>query len=146
VLSLDVNENISKFDFHSSGLNLGSVSLSTNHPHVEKVDVTMESDEKAERVILHMATLLPAGSKAQLRIAFDSELTDGLMGYYRSAYKVNGTDKYYSLTQLAVGTLLCAYCTLIMLTLNIADSCSPRLPLLGRTRAKSDVRADHDLS
>jgi aminopeptidase 2 len=131
VFSLDVNENTSKFDFHLSSLNLGSVSLSANLLHVQQVDVTMAFDEKAERVILLMDTLLLAGSKAQLHIAFHGELTDGLMGYYRSAYKVNGTDKYYSLTQLAVSALLYAYSTLIMLTLNIADSCAPRVPLLG---------------
>jgi aminopeptidase 2 len=113
---LDVKHETSKIEFHTANLNLGNASLHVGDLKTEQVDSSREFDTKAERATLHFATPLPAGSKAQLRIAFDGPLTDALMGYYRSSYKVAGKEKYYSLTQFEVRGCSGSYLSWLMET------------------------------
>lgn len=63
-------------------------------------------DEEAERATLPLPVKLPAGSKAELKIDFEGELTGAMMGYYRSAWEHEGKTQYYSLTQFEVRHLL----------------------------------------
>lgn len=59
-------------------------------------------DEDNERATIKLPTTLAAGTKVVVKIDFESELTGSMMGYYRSAYEVNGKTEYYALTQFAV--------------------------------------------
>lgn len=62
---------------------------------------SVDFDSNMERGILSFKKALSAGSKAQLKIAFEGQLTGAMMGYYRS---VGGEDgkKVYALTQFEV--------------------------------------------
>jgi aminopeptidase 2 len=56
-------------------------------------------DTIAERITYSFPAVLPAGSKAELRIGFGGKLTGGMAGYYRSAWEHGGKTKFYALTQ-----------------------------------------------
>lgn len=88
-------------------------------------------DEANERATIALPTVLPAGSEAQLRIDFESEITGALMGYYRSAWEHEGKTKYYALTQLGVSD-----CRLFDLQTHaqrrLAYGRQESVPLLGR--------------
>lgn len=64
--------------------------------------MTRKFDSKSERGTLDLPTALPANSAATLTIAFSGELTDGMVGYYKSTYEDNDEKKAYSLTQFEV--------------------------------------------
>lgn len=59
-------------------------------------------DEPRGRVSVDLPVALPVGSQLQLRIDFEGELTDAMMGYYRSSWEDEGKTKYYALTQFEV--------------------------------------------
>lgn len=59
-------------------------------------------DKDQERLTLQLATSLPAGSNAKLKIAFGGELTNSMAGYYKSSWEHEGKTKYYALTQFEV--------------------------------------------
>ena len=59
-------------------------------------------DDVEERATLKLPVVLPAGSKAQLKIDFEGEITGAMMGYYRSAWENEGKTEYYTLTQFEV--------------------------------------------
>lgn len=60
-------------------------------------------DTVAERVTYSFPTVLPAGSKAELRIGFGGKLTGGMAGYYKSSWEHEGKTKFYALTQFEAG-------------------------------------------
>ena len=62
----------------------------------------MEIDTVMERVTYTFPSVLPAGSKAELTIAFGGKLTGSMAGYYRSSWEHEGKKKHYSLTQFEV--------------------------------------------
>lgn len=69
-------------------------------------EVTVSTvDKTQERTTFQLSRNLPAGSKAELQIAFRGEITGSLMGYYKSSYEVDGKTKHYALTQFEVGTV-----------------------------------------
>jgi aminopeptidase 2 len=69
-------------------------------------------DKTQERTTFQLSRNLPAGSKAELHIAFSGEITGSMMGYYKSSYEVDGKTKHYALTQFEVwDTDLCSIVT-----------------------------------
>jgi aminopeptidase 2 len=104
--SLEVKKETSKLEFHSAELNLGSASLHSDALQTEQIDTSRTYNKEQERTTLHFAKPLPAGTKAQLHIAFDGPLTGSMMGYYKSSYEVDGKTKYYTLTQFEVDACL----------------------------------------
>jgi aminopeptidase 2 len=49
-----------------------------------------------------LTDVLPAGSKAELKIIFEGELTGNMLGYYKASWEHEGKTKYYALTQFEV--------------------------------------------
>jgi aminopeptidase 2 len=120
--SLNVHSETNKVEFHATELNLGNAIAFCDGLQTEQLDTSRAFEKEQERTILHFATAFPAGSNVQLRIAFDGVLTDSMMGYYKSKYEVDGATKYYSLTQLAV-------CSLVLSQrFHLTHVCSPRPP------------------
>jgi aminopeptidase 2 len=111
--SLDVKNKTSKLVFNSADLELGHASIHSDALKTDQDESSRSYDKKQERTTLHLATPLPAGSKASLQVAFSGELTGSMMGYYKSAYEVEGQKKFYTLTQFEVriprsfGTTMC---------------------------------------
>jgi aminopeptidase 2 len=69
----------------------------------EEQELTVSAfDKTQERVTFQLSRNLPAGSKAELKIAFSGEITGAMMGYYKSSYDVDDKTKYYALTQFEV--------------------------------------------
>ena len=62
-------------------------------------------DETQERIAYEFRHALPADSKAELEMVFGGKLTGSMVGYYKSAWKHEGTTKYYALTQFEVRIL-----------------------------------------
>jgi Peptidase M1 N-terminal domain len=60
---------------------------------------SVEIDTLSERVTYFFPSVLPAGSKAELTIAFGGRLTGSMAGYYKSSWELEGKMKYYALTQ-----------------------------------------------
>ena len=90
--------------FHTSKLNLGHAKLfseALKEPLIQKASELSFSEED-ERATFELPVTLPAGSKAQLKIDFEAELTGAMMGYYRSAWENEGKTEYYTLTQFEV--------------------------------------------
>ncbi|EIN08063.1 hypothetical protein PUNSTDRAFT_126849 [Punctularia strigosozonata HHB-11173 SS5] len=98
-INLDVKAETSTLVFNSSDLNLGNITLQSDALHTAQTESSRSFEKEQERMHVHFATSLPAGSKAQLQIAFDGKLTGSMMGYYYSTYEQDGKTKYYALTQ-----------------------------------------------
>ncbi|KIP07998.1 hypothetical protein PHLGIDRAFT_105051 [Phlebiopsis gigantea 11061_1 CR5-6] len=98
---LDVVEETNSIQFHTAKLNLGRVQLTSTALKEELVQPAsaLTYDDKDERATLPLPTTLPAGSKIALKIDFDGELTNGMMGYYRSEWEHDGKKAHYALTQ-----------------------------------------------
>jgi aminopeptidase 2 len=108
IFSLDVKSETDKLEFHSSSLNLGNASVFSDALKTTQTDTSRTFEPEQERAILHFATPFPAGSKIQLRIAFDGVLTGAMMGYYKSKYDLDEKTAYYALTQFEVWLVLAA--------------------------------------
>jgi aminopeptidase 2 len=68
----------------------------------EQVTTAAAFDKVQERTTYQLTNTLPAGSKAELKIAFGGELTGSMMGYYKASWQHEGKTKYYALTQFEV--------------------------------------------
>lgn len=99
----------------------------------------MDFDEKLERCVLEFPQTIPAGAKARLGIAFEGELTDELMGYYKSTGGEDGED-IYALTQFEVRSLVQMIVSVRCQLRASAYCCSPRFPLLGRAIVESNIQ------
>lgn len=78
-------------------LNLGPATLVTSSSS-ELAPVETKFDAGTQRATLIFTEDLPAGSKATLRVGFESALIDSMSGYYKSTWE-KGT---YALTQFEV--------------------------------------------
>ncbi|KAF9821576.1 hypothetical protein IEO21_00422 [Rhodonia placenta] len=96
---LDVLKETSRIVFNVNELKLDAVYL---YPDANLSSPLAPSstdfDKTMERTTLHFDAPLVAGSKAQLQIAFEGELTDSMMAYYKSAGGEDQSD-IYALTQ-----------------------------------------------
>lgn len=68
----------------------------------EQAPASQSFDAEAERTTLQFSSSLPAGSKAQLKVTYDAQLTGNMMGYYYSTWEKDGKKQYYTLTQFEV--------------------------------------------
>jgi len=69
---------------------------------LEQVTTATAFDKVQERTTYELNDTLPAGSKAELKIAFEGELTGSMTGYYKASWEHEGKTKYYALTQFEV--------------------------------------------
>ena len=118
---MDIVRDTTSIQFHTAKLKLGHAKLMSptlSQPLTQEAS-SLKYDEEEERATLELPTTLPAGSKAQLKIDFEGELTGAMMGYYRSAWEHEGKTAYYSLTQFEVRyiILIARFCLLHMCSL-----------------------------
>ena len=91
--------------FNSADLKLSNIALTTSGAKSSTfAPASIDFDQKTERCALEFSQTIPADSKAQLKIAYEAELTDALMGYYRSTGGEDGKE-VYALTQFEVPPL-----------------------------------------
>ncbi|GJE96509.1 aminopeptidase [Phanerochaete sordida] len=97
---LDILEETRTIQFHVLKLKLEQAKLtspSLNGPIVQHgSEITFDEDD--ERATMNLSTTLPAGTTAELRFEFESELLGSLTGYYRSSWECQGKTSYYALT------------------------------------------------
>jgi aminopeptidase 2 len=98
-VSLDVKEETSNIVLNTSDLELGKATLYSDSLKEEQDATFVSFDKTQERTTYQLSNKLPAGSKAELKIAFTGKLTGNMMGYYRSSWEQDGKTKYYALTQ-----------------------------------------------
>ncbi len=102
LVSLDIVKATKVITFNAAAeLNLGPATLLVASSSVGLSPVETKFDAGTQRASLIFAEDLPVGSKATLRVAFESALTDSMTGYYKSTWE-KGT---YALTQFEVRVL-----------------------------------------
>ena len=99
VVSLDIVNATKVVTFNvAAELNLGQATLLVASSNSELAPVETKFDAGTQRATLVFTEDLPAGSKATLRVGFESALIDSMSGYYKSTWE-KGT---YALTQFEV--------------------------------------------
>jgi aminopeptidase 2 len=99
IVSLDIVNATKVVTFHvAAELNLGPATVVVASSNFELAPVETKFDAGTQRATLTFAEDLPAGSKATLRVGFESALIDSMTGYYKSTWE-KGT---YALTQFEV--------------------------------------------
>src|ERR1700679_3056879 len=99
VVSLDIVNATKVVTFNvAAELNLGPATLLVPSSSSELTPVETKFDAGTQRATLIFTEDLPAGSKATLRVGFESALIDSMTGYYKSTWE-KGT---YALTQFEV--------------------------------------------
>lgn len=100
-VSLDIKEQTSTIVFNVMDLELNHVAIV---PAASKIQIlsALTFDKKMGRASVNLHTALPAGSKAQLQVGFQGQLTSSMQGYYKSGWEHEGKTKYYALTQFEV--------------------------------------------
>ena len=106
VASLEILKDTSSIVFHTSSLNIRDVSIKADSLKEEQAPVSQSFDAAPERMTLQFPTSFPAGSKAQLKVTYDAQLTGNMMGYYYSTWEKEGRKQYYTLTQFEVRCFL----------------------------------------
>ncbi|KAH8117511.1 peptidase family M1-domain-containing protein [Phellopilus nigrolimitatus] len=99
VIDLEILKETSSIVFHTSNLNIKDVTIHSDALKIKQVPTSQSLDPVTECAILKFPTAFPMGSKAQLEVKFDAELTGDLMGYYLSSWEKDGKKQYYALTQ-----------------------------------------------
>ncbi|KIY68739.1 leucyl aminopeptidase [Cylindrobasidium torrendii FP15055 ss-10] len=98
-IKLDVKEDTKSIVLNcGSALSFQNVALTSN----TSLGELKPSSQKIEgdRLSLEFESTIPANSTAELKIGpFTSPLGDSMTGYYRAAYKKDGENKHYALTQ-----------------------------------------------
>ncbi|PWY97439.1 putative AAP1-alanine/arginine aminopeptidase [Testicularia cyperi] len=100
-IDLDVLEDTDSIVFNAAAkLALSkSLVLSQALKTDNKSVITLDIDSKHERATAKLPNTLPKGSKAQLVVAFASDIDNSMMGYYRSTWEHEGKKGFYALTQ-----------------------------------------------
>ncbi|EUC67135.1 leucyl aminopeptidase [Rhizoctonia solani AG-3 Rhs1AP] len=88
--------NSSELILHEEGLTVTSDALKTEQTQTVKLTGV---DQKSERASVQLATALPKGSKAKLRVGYEGKLTGSMLGYYYSSAPYEGKPRNYTLTQ-----------------------------------------------
>ena len=91
--------------FNTADLELSEVSIYSGTLKIQQVQSSRTFDKEMERAVVHFATPLPAGSKAQLQVGFQGKLTSSMQGFYKSSWEHEGKQKNYALTQFEVCTV-----------------------------------------
>ena len=101
--SLDILQDTSELTFNTADLTLHRPSVySEALASSVDADPSIAFNEKRGRATVKLAKALPAGSKANLKIAYEGKLLSNMVGYYRSVWEHDGKKDYYSLTQFEV--------------------------------------------
>ncbi|KLO10866.1 hypothetical protein SCHPADRAFT_906524 [Schizopora paradoxa] len=100
-VTLNVQKETSRLVFHSSGLILSDIVLHNQSSDAKETPVSQTMDTVTERAIIDFPSTFVAGSTVVLQAKFQGPLTADMMGYYRSSWKNEGKEEYYSLTQFA---------------------------------------------
>ncbi len=101
--SLDVQNDTSKLIFNSSELEISNIEVMHNHSmNTKDKPVSLVLDPDSERATVELPSKLHKGSTAVVQIKFRGPLTGSMTGYYRSSWKNEGKEQYYSLTQFQV--------------------------------------------
>ncbi|TFY57887.1 hypothetical protein EVJ58_g6753 [Rhodofomes roseus] len=98
VLTVDLNvkTDTSKIVFNSADLKLSNIALTTSGLKSSAfTPASIDFDKTMERCTLEFAESIPAGAKVQLKVAYEGQLTDSLMGYYKS---LSSEGEVYALT------------------------------------------------
>ncbi|KAJ7905297.1 leucyl aminopeptidase [Mycena olivaceomarginata] len=98
-ISLDIHEETSTVELNTNDLDLGTASIYSDVSQSEQLQSGQTIDKDLQRVTFVFPNALPAGSKAQLKVAFNGVLKSSMTGYYMSAWEQDGQTKHYSLTQ-----------------------------------------------
>lgn len=96
--------------FHSSTLNIKDVTITADSLKEPQAPNSLSFDAASERAYLKFPTAFSAGSKAQLKVSFDAQLTGSMMGYYYSTWEKDGKKQYYTLTQFEVRSFFTTGC------------------------------------
>lgn len=84
-IDLDVKEASKSVTVNALDLKLGEASLAVDGKQTETATAAIE-DADAQAVRFEFANEVPAGAKATLRVPFEGELNDKLVGFYRSVH------------------------------------------------------------
>ncbi|EJU01765.1 puromycin-sensitive aminopeptidase [Dacryopinax primogenitus] len=101
-IDLNVNVATSSITFHLGEPTVVTyAALSSENLKTDSLQVAKEikADKEGERVTVTFEETLRAGTKAKLALAFKSQLTGSLMGYYKSTWAHEGRKGTYALTQ-----------------------------------------------
>lgn len=90
--SLDVLRDTSTVTFNASNLTIKDATLYSDGLKTEQVQAVKSFDEKAERVTVRCSNPLIKGSKAQLRVRYEAQLTGNMLGEISSTDGVIDTD------------------------------------------------------
>ncbi|PCH38764.1 leucyl aminopeptidase [Wolfiporia cocos MD-104 SS10] len=97
-VDLHVQEDTQAIVFNTCELIIENATIFSDATQTEqKLPCAIQAEH--QRASLDLSTTLPAGSKARLTLSFRGELTDSMMGYYRSVSSGKGKTYTYSLTQ-----------------------------------------------
>ncbi|KAJ7328905.1 leucyl aminopeptidase [Mycena albidolilacea] len=96
-VDLDIREDTSAIVLNcANDLKLGDASVQCAD---QLQSAQIVADKELGRATLNFIATLPAGSKAQVKIAYSATLRGSMNGYYKSAWQRNGKTEYYGLTQ-----------------------------------------------
>ncbi|EIW80374.1 leucyl aminopeptidase [Coniophora puteana RWD-64-598 SS2] len=98
-VSLDVKKETSSITFNTAELDLTDASISSDATGTRQSYTSKSFNTEREEGTLVFPNALPAGSVAELSIAFSGKLTGSMMGYYKSAFAEDGKQSIYTLTQ-----------------------------------------------
>ncbi|KAJ7102847.1 leucyl aminopeptidase [Mycena epipterygia] len=98
-IELDILEETSVIVLNcSDDLNLGNASVHCASLETNQLQSAQITEKDLGRVTFNFLTVLPAGSKAQLKINYNAVLRGSMNGYYKSGWKRDGQTEYYALT------------------------------------------------
>ncbi|KAK2460553.1 hypothetical protein APHAL10511_007023 [Amanita phalloides] len=98
-ISLEIKEDVSRIVLNSSELRLRKAAIYCDALGATQELSLQSFDAVQERLVYGVATPLPSGSKAELKIGFEGNLGGGMVGYYKSTHERDGKNSYYALTQ-----------------------------------------------
>ncbi|KAJ8084692.1 Aminopeptidase 2 mitochondrial [Marasmius tenuissimus] len=102
IISLDIRQNTDTIVLNSFGLNLGKASVTPYEPKGSCIAETKQIVcDHNKQVAFQFPNEFRAGWKVKLQVGFSAHIGDGMFGYHRSTWELDGKTKYYALTQFA---------------------------------------------
>ncbi|KAF9533369.1 leucyl aminopeptidase [Crepidotus variabilis] len=96
-VDLEVVAETSTITLNMANLSITKVFIISKTSSVEHT-LMASFDTLQQRITFKIPKSLPTGSHALLVIRYSGELTGSMLGYYKSAYEVDGETKHYALT------------------------------------------------